>query len=50
MLADHQVYGLPALIVFKDGKMVEGSKNEGAIGKAMLEKYIQKHVLSTVNA
>jgi thioredoxin 1 len=45
-----QVYGLPTLIVFKDGKEVPGSKNEGAIGKAQLAEYMKKYVTATVPA
>jgi thioredoxin 1 len=45
-----QVYGLPTLIVFKDGQEVAGSKNEGAVTKAILQKYIQKHVVAPVSA
>lgn len=45
-----QVYGLPTLIVFKDGQEVAGSKNEGAVTKAILQKYIQKHVVAQVSA
>lgn len=45
-----QVYGLPTLIVFKDGQEVPGSKSEGAVTKAMLEKYIKKHALTAVSA
>jgi thioredoxin 1 len=45
-----QVYGLPCLIVFKDGQEVPGSKNEGAVTKAILQKYIEKHVAAKVSA
>jgi hypothetical protein len=38
-----QVYGLPALILFKDGKQVEGSHREGAVSKPMLQAYLTKH-------
>jgi thioredoxin 1 len=38
-----QVYGLPTLILFKDGKQVEGSQREGAVTKAMLQAYLTKH-------
>jgi thioredoxin 1 len=44
------VYGLPTLIVFKDGQEVPGSKKEGAVTKAILEKYIKKHAVAAVNA
>lgn len=38
-----QVYGLPTLILFKDGNMVKGSLKEGAITKPMLLKYLEKY-------
>ena len=38
-----QVYGLPTLILFKDGEVVEGSQQEGAIGKEKLRAYLEKH-------
>jgi len=38
-----QVYGLPTIILFREGKMVEGSHKEGAIGKAALLKYLDTH-------
>jgi thioredoxin 1 len=44
------VYGLPTLIVFKDGKEVEGSKSEGAVTKAKLADYIKKYAAATVSA
>jgi hypothetical protein len=49
-LAPPQVYGLPALMVFRDGRLVEGSHREGAISKAQLQKYLQEHVLEVVEA
>lgn len=45
-----QVYGLPALIVFKDGQEVPGSHQEGAVGKKALAEYIKKYALQTVSA
>jgi thioredoxin 1 len=45
-----QVYGLPALIVFKDGQEVEGSHKEGAITKALLQKYIKQYAVTSVAA
>jgi thioredoxin 1 len=39
------VYGLPTLIVFKNGEEVPGSKAEGAIGKAQLSEYIKKYAM-----
>jgi hypothetical protein len=37
-------------MVFKDGQEVPGSKNEGAVTKAILQKYIEKHVTAKVSA
>lgn len=45
-----QVYGLPALIMFKDGEEVPGSHREGAITKALLKEYVTKHLAATVAA
>jgi thioredoxin 1 len=44
------VYGLPTLMMFKDGKQVEGSKTEGAVTKAKLTAYIQKYATANVSA
>eukprot|EP00890_Picochlorum_soloecismus_P001445 jgi/Picsp_1/2300/NSC_05764-R1_thioredoxin x len=43
LMEKYKVYGLPCLIVFKDGEMVEGSFHEGAITRKGLEKYISDH-------
>ena len=43
-----QVYGLPTLILFKDGKVIEGSQQEGAIGKDKLLKYLEQHGVAPV--
>ena len=46
-----QVYGLPCLIVFKDGKAIEESHHEGAVTKKALVEYLAKHgVPATANA
>jgi hypothetical protein len=45
-----QVYGLPTLIVFKDGQEVEGSKTEGAVTKVKLADYIKKYATAKVSA
>jgi hypothetical protein len=42
------VYGLPALLVFKDGDLVAGSKSEGMINKAKLADYIKQHAPEVV--
>ena len=41
-----QVYGLPTLMVFKDGKKMDGSHKEGAMPKKMIEQYLTKLGLS----
>ena len=38
-----RVYGLPTLMLIKDGKVVDGSKHEGVITKVALEAYLKKH-------
>lgn len=50
IIANLKVYGLPTLMVYKDGQLVPGSHREGAITKALLQKYIQQHILATVAA
>lgn len=37
-----KVYGLPTLLLFKNGEEVEGSKHEGAITKEKLIEYLEK--------
>lgn len=41
-----QVYGLPTLVLFRDGKEVEGSKREGAIAKAGIISWMEGHGVS----
>lgn len=43
LMETYKVYGLPCLIVFKDGAMVEGSHREGAITKKGLAEYLEKY-------
>jgi hypothetical protein len=38
-----QVYGLPTLILFRDGEIVEGSKREGAIGKKGIINWMESN-------
>lgn len=38
-----QVYGLPCLLLFADGKEVPGSRHEGGITKQGLVKYLDKN-------
>ncbi|KAK4380509.1 hypothetical protein RND71_002371 [Anisodus tanguticus] len=40
LIEEYKVYGLPTLILFKDGKEVPDSKREGAITKAKLKAYL----------
>lgn len=37
-------------MVFKDGQLVAESHREGAVTKALLQKYIEAHALAPVNA
>ncbi|GAB2233591.1 hypothetical protein Droror1_Dr00002817 [Drosera rotundifolia] len=41
LIEEYKVYGLPALILFKDGKEVPESRREGAITKAKLKEYVE---------
>lgn len=40
VIQEYKVYGLPALILFKNGKEIPESRREGAISKAKLKEYI----------
>jgi len=40
LVEKYKVYGLPTLILFKDGAMLEGSQKEGAITKAKIQAYL----------
>ncbi|KAL4569958.1 hypothetical protein LXL04_025607 [Taraxacum kok-saghyz] len=40
LIQEYKVYGLPALILFKDGREIPESRREGAITKAKLKEYI----------
>ncbi|XP_055819188.1 thioredoxin X, chloroplastic [Solanum dulcamara] len=40
LIEEYKVYGLPTLILFKDGKEVPDSKREGAITKVKLKEYL----------
>lgn len=41
-----QVYGLPTLILFKDGAAIEGSKREGAIAMKGLQEWLESNGLA----
>ena len=43
LVEKYKVYGLPTLIMFKDGVCVEESKNEGAISYDKLKVWLNKH-------
>lgn len=40
LIEEYKVYGLPTLILFKNGKEIEESRREGAITKEKLKQYI----------
>ncbi|KAK9906199.1 hypothetical protein M0R45_002743 [Rubus argutus] len=40
LIEEYKVYGLPALILFKNGQEVPESRREGAITKAKLKEYV----------
>lgn len=50
LIEGHKVYGLPCLIVYKDGNEVPGSHREGAITKKDLVKYIEQYTGLSVAA
>ncbi|MQM15032.1 hypothetical protein Taro_047968, partial [Colocasia esculenta] len=41
LIEQYKVYGLPALILFKDGQEVPESRREGAVSKAKLKEYLE---------
>ena len=43
----YKVYGLPTIVIFKNGEPVEGSKREGAITIKQLEDYLTKYDITT---
>jgi thioredoxin-like negative regulator of GroEL len=42
-----QVYGLPSLVLFRDGQAVEGSKHEGAIAMSGIRSWLESYGIST---
>ena len=44
LMEKYKVYGLPCLIVFKNGEQMDGSFKEGAITRKDLVKYLEKNV------
>jgi len=49
LIKEHKVYGLPCLILFKDGKAVPESFREGAITKVKLKEYLDS-LLGSITA
>lgn len=45
LIEKYKVYGLPALMLFKDGAEIANSKREGAVTKQMLLAYLKKHAV-----
>ena len=41
LIEEYKVYGLPALILFKNGQEVPGSRREGAITKDKFKEYLE---------
>lgn len=41
-----QVYGLPTIILVKDGEEMKGTHHEGAITQKKLVEYLSKHGFS----
>ncbi|XP_022762456.1 thioredoxin X, chloroplastic-like [Durio zibethinus] len=48
LIEEYKVYGLPTLILFKDGQEVAESRREGAITKPKLEEYLDA-LLETIS-
>ncbi|KAL4347677.1 hypothetical protein GQ457_17G004840 [Hibiscus cannabinus] len=48
LIHEYKVYGLPTLILFKDGQEVAESRREGAITKAKLKEYVDS-LLETIS-
>ncbi|KAG0584260.1 hypothetical protein KC19_3G197400 [Ceratodon purpureus] len=46
----YKVYGLPTLIMFRDGKVISGGRYEGAISLAKLESMLKKALPSLAAA
>lgn len=43
LVEKYKVYGLPTLMLFRDGKKVDASHREGAITKPKLLQYLEQH-------
>lgn len=49
LIEEYKVYGLPALILFRNGQEVPESRREGAITKVKLKEYLDTQ-LEVINA
>ncbi|RZC71448.1 hypothetical protein C5167_034610 [Papaver somniferum] len=47
LIEEYKVYGLPGLIIFKNGKEVPESRREGAMSKPKLKDYIDAYLESS---
>jgi len=43
LVEKYEVYGLPTIVLFKDGEVVSGSKREGAINLPKLKDHLAAH-------
>ncbi|KAG9441959.1 hypothetical protein H6P81_017813 [Aristolochia fimbriata] len=50
LIEEYKVYGLPTLILFKDGKEVPESRKEGAITKVKLKEYLDAQLASVATS
>jgi len=50
LVEKYGIYGLPTVLLFSGGAMVEGSKREGAITKAKLIEHLAAHGVSMPSA
>lgn len=48
LIEEYKVYGLPTLILFKNGQEVPGSRKEGAMTKDKMKQYLEPLLTTTV--
>ncbi|KAJ1273463.1 hypothetical protein BS78_06G282700 [Paspalum vaginatum] len=48
LIEEYKVYGLPTLILFKNGQEVQGSRSEGAMTKDKFKQYLEPLLATTV--
>ena len=48
LIEEYKVFGLPTLILFKNGQEVPGSRREGAITKDKFKQYLEPFLATTV--